>query len=209
MPIELVSTITWCLGRNVAKRMTDNDEYFEYLSRRSRLGALYRKCWLYPQLSRRLVGRTLDVGCGIGDMLAYRANTVGVDINPRTVAFCNARGSEAHLMNSDHLPFGPHEFESVLMDNVLEHLLDPAPLLAEVHRVLAVKGRLLIGVPGSKGWDSDPDHKVRYDEDSLVDTVQRLGFRHLETFHMPAWRSAWLDRMARQYCIYAVFERMA
>lgn len=189
--------------------MTNNDEYFEYLSHRSRLGAFYRKYWLYPKLSRRLVGRTLDVGCGIGDMLAYRTNMVGVDINPRTVAFCKTRGSEAHLMSSNYLPFASQEFESVLMDNVLEHLSEPVPLLVEVHRILVEKGRLLIGVPGSKGWDSDPDHKIRYDEGLLIDTVQRLGFRHLETFHTPAWRSAWLDRVARQYCIYAAFERVA
>lgn len=186
--------------------MTDDDEYFEYLSHRSQLGAFYRRNWLYPHLSRRLVGRTLDLGCGIGDMLAYRSNTVGVDINPRTVAFCNTRGVEAHLMSPNELPFRSGEFDSVLMDNVLEHLPEPAPLLTEVRRVLAGKGRLLIGVPGSKGWDCDPDHKVRYDEGSLVDTGQRLGFRHLETFHTPLWRSAWLERNVRQYCIYAAFD---
>ena len=89
--------------------MTSNDEYFEYLQRRSRLGAIYRKHWLYPRLSRRLTGRTLDLGCGIGDMLAYRSNTVGVDINPHTVAFCKARGTEAYLMTSDTLPFNAME----------------------------------------------------------------------------------------------------
>jgi SAM-dependent methyltransferase len=188
--------------------MTANDEYFEYLSHRSRLGAFYRNNWLYPKLSRRLVGRTLDLGCGIGDMLAYRSNTIGVDINHRTVAFCRARGFEAHLMSPNDLPFRQGEFDSVLMDNVLEHLADPDPLLAEVHRVLAAKGRLLIGVPGSKGWGSDPDHKVHYNEGSLIATGRRLGFRQIETFHMPLWRSAWLDRNVRQYCIYAAFERV-
>jgi SAM-dependent methyltransferase len=185
----------------------NRDEYFEYLTRRSRLGALYRANWLYPRLSRHLIGRTLDVGCGIGDMLVYRRNTVGVDINPHTVKYCRARGAEAHLMNVDELPFGRGEFDSVLMDNVLEHILEPERLLAEVRRVLVARGRLLIGVPGSKGWSSDPDHKVRYDEDSLASTGHRHGFRLLETFHTPLWRSAWMDRKLRQYCIYASFER--
>lgn len=186
--------------------MTSNDEYFEYLQRRSRLGAIYRKYWLYPRLSRRLTGRALDVGCGIGDMLAYRTNTVGVDINPHTVAFCKVRGTEAHLMTSNILPFNAMEFSSVLMDNVLEHLVEPAPLLAEIRRVLSTKGRLLVGVPGRKGWDSDPDHKVQYDEISLVASIEPLGFSHLETFHTPLFQSDWLDRNARQYCIYALFE---
>ena len=187
--------------------MTSNDEYFEYLQRRSRLGAIYRKHWLYPRLSRRLIGRTLDLGCGIGDMLAYRSNTVGVDINPHTVTFCKARGTEAYLMTSDTLPFNAMEFNSVLMDNVLEHLVEPVPLLAEVRRVLSAKGRLLIGVPGLKGWNSDPDHKTQYDESTLVASVEPLGFSHLETFHTPLFQSGWLDRNVRQYCIYACFER--
>jgi SAM-dependent methyltransferase len=140
-------------------------------------------------------------------MLAYRPNTVGVDINPHTVAFCKARGAEAHLMTSDLLPFSPMEFNSVLMDNVLEHLVEPVPLLAEVKRVLLNRGRLLVGVPGSKGWESDPDHKVKYDEISLVTSIESFGFCHLKTFHTPLFQSNWLNRNVRQYCIYALFER--
>jgi SAM-dependent methyltransferase len=187
--------------------MTSNDEYFQYLTRRSRLGSLYRKYWLYPRLAKRLSGLTLDVGCGIGDMLVHRPDTVGVDINPHTVAFCKERGAEAHLMTGETLPFESGRFASVLMDNVLEHIVHPEGLLEEVRRVLAKNGKLLMGVPGHRGWDSDPDHKVRYDEPLLVATAERLGFRHLETFHTPLFKSEWLDNNVRQYCIYASFHR--
>lgn len=190
--------------------MTTSNEYFEYfkyLKRRSRLGNIYRQNWLYPRLTRRLKGRTLDLGCGIGDMLIYRSNTVGVDINPNTVAFCKTRGVEAHLMTPDTLPFSEMEFDSVLMDNVLEHLKEPAPLLTEVRRVLSTKGRLLIGVPGLKGFNSNPDHKIQYDERNLIQLIESSGFRHLETFHTPLFKSDWLSSNIRQYCIYACFER--
>jgi len=187
--------------------MTDHEDYFQYLSRRSKLGAFYRRFFLYPRLSRRLRGRTLDVGCGIGDMLVYRPGTVGVDINPLTVKFCQSRGAQAHLMSPDQLPFAAGEFESVLMDNIMEHIVAPDNLLAESHRVLKAGGHLLIGVPGRRGWDSDPDHKVLYSEKTLVDVVQRMGFRHIETFHTPLFKSAWLDLHLRQYCIFACFER--
>jgi len=140
-------------------------------------------------------------------MLSFRSNTVGVDINPNTVAFCKARGAEAYLMTSNTLPFSAMEFDSVLMDNVLEHLVEPVPLLTEVRRVLSIKGRLLIGVPGHKGFNSDPDHKIQYDKYALVKLVESLEFRHLETFHTPLFQSEWLDRNVRQYCIYACFER--
>ena len=187
--------------------MADHDKYFEYLTRRSRLGALYRNHWLYPQLARRLVGRALDIGCGIGDMLLYRDQTVGADINPKTVDFCNSRGAKAVLMQPDELPFARGEFDSVLMDNVLEHIERPQQLLAEAQRVLQPGGRILIGVPGRRGWASDPDHKVFYDEEKLRTCMQAAGFTFVECFYTPLWRSAWLDRRLRQYCLYCLFDR--
>jgi SAM-dependent methyltransferase len=187
--------------------MADHDAYFDYLKRRSRVGGLYRHYWLYPRLARRLRGRALDVGCGIGDMLLHRPETIGVDVNPRTVEFCRLRGAQANLMQPDDLPFEAGSFDSVLMDNVLEHIALPEPLLREVHRVLRPGGDLLIGVPGHRGWDSDADHKVFYDEASLLACVQPMGFRHAETFHAPLWRSAWFDHHLRQYCVYGLFIR--
>ena len=188
--------------------MTDHDEYFAYLQRRSGIGALYRRHWLYPRLTRRLPGRCLDVGCGIGDMLTFRiGDTVGVDVNPRTVAYCRSRGAVAFTMEPDRLPFEAGEFDSALLDNVLEHIEQPVPLLAEVHRVIKPGGQVLIGVPGQRGWDSDADHKVFYDEAGLQRCLGEAGFATLEVFHAPLWRSAWLDRRMRQYCIYGLFAR--
>ena len=182
------------------------DEYFRYLRGRSRVGALYRQWWLYPRVAKRLRGRCLDVGCGIGDMLAYRGcETVGVDINQSNVAYCRTRGLSAQVMDVDRLPFGECEFDSVLMDNVLEHIPGPAPLLAEANRVLRRQGRLLVGVPGRRGWASDPDHKVFYDENSLRECVSASGFTLTECFHTPLWRSSFLDRHVRQYCVYGLF----
>ena len=187
--------------------MTDQDKYFEYLRGRSRLGAFYRKHFLYPRLARRLGGRLLDIGCGIGDMLAFRDDSVGVDVNEHTVAYCRSRGLDARTMEPDRLPMESSSFDCVLLDNVLEHIEHPDALLQESRRVLRPGGRLLLGVPGVRGWHSDPDHKVRYDERTLVDTAARNGFRHVETFHTPLWRSAWLDRRVRQYCIYGAFDK--
>ena len=147
------------------RRMTiEHAEYFEYLRTRSALGAMYRRCFLYPRICRRLAGRAIDVGCGIGDMLAYRRQTEGVDVNPHTVAYCRSIGLNAVHMEIDRLPHGADSFDSALLDNVLEHLADPRPLLLEIHRVLRPGGRFVVGVPGRKGWDSDDDHKVYYNE---------------------------------------------
>ena len=109
----------------------------------------------------------LDVGCGIGDMLSYRQNTVGLDVNPLNVDFCQKRQLEAHMMKPDIIPFRDETFDSVLLDNVLEHIEKPSLLFKEIRRVLKPDGILLIGVPGIKGYQSDDDHKVFYDEKKL------------------------------------------
>jgi SAM-dependent methyltransferase len=187
--------------------MKVDEQYYHYLRQRSRLGLWYRKYWLYPRLNKHLLGKTLDVGCGIGDFLAHRPETVGVDINPATVEWCRDQGLDAHLMAPDVLHFADGSFDSAVLDNVLEHLTAPAPLLREIHRVLRPQGTLVVGVPGQRGYTTDPDHKIFYDEAMLVSTPAAAGFALRQIFHTPL-RSNWLDVHMRQYCMYGVFQRV-
>jgi SAM-dependent methyltransferase len=186
---------------------TSNENYYDYLTKRSALGLMYRKYYLYPKLNRELSGLTLDVGCGIGDFLQFRHNTIGVDINPKLVDYCRKQGLNAELMHPDALPFKANQFDSVVLDNVIEHIAKPAPLLLEIWRVLKPQGRLLIGVPGSAGYATDPDHKVFFSEQALRQLMQDNGWRAHSVFGMP-WRSSWLDANARQYCIYGLFQKI-
>jgi SAM-dependent methyltransferase len=185
--------------------MTVHEDYFRYLTRTSLKGRLYHRYLLYPKLDRMLRGRCLDVGCGLGGMLAFRRNTVGVDVNPHTVADCRRRGLDARVMEPDRLPLRDAEFDSVLLDNVLEHLEQPAPLLGEIRRVLRPGGILVAGVPGQRGWTRDPDHKVFYDEDSLEACVEAAGFVRTRTAFAPLWRSRFLSRKVLQYCVFMQF----
>ena len=185
----------------------EHDRYLECSLKRSRLGEANRRYVLYPRLVERLRGRLLDVGYGIVDMLKFRANSGVVDINERTVAYFRRIGHEAHVMQPDQLPFDSSSFDSVLLDNVLVHIAEPAPLIAELSRVLSADGRSLIGVPSFRGWHADPDHKVLYDQNTLVNHLESAGFTSVEVFHSPLFRSAWLSRHLRQYCIYVAFDR--
>jgi len=186
--------------------MTVNEKYFEYLKTRSVYGVFYRNFWLYPRISKLLNGRVLDIGCGIGDFLKFRKNTVGVDVNPETVKYCQEQGHDARLMEVDILPFDSSSFNSVVMDNVLEHIEDPEPILNEVKRVLIDGGCFVIGVPGRKGYASDPDHKVFYSKEKLLDTINGAGFSGGEVVGMP-FDFAWLDDKLRQYCLYGIFRK--
>lgn len=181
-------------------------EYFDYLRHRSLPGLLYRRFYLYPKLSRQLTGRILDVGCGIGDFLACHPGAVGVDVNTYAVDWCRKRGLDARLMMENNLPFEDGSFDSVVLDNVLEHLSDPSSLLSEIRRVLTPGGRVLVGVPGTLGYTCDSDHKMFYNESSLRQVMESAGLKQLTVFYMPMkWN--WLDTRLPQYCLYGVFER--
>ena len=186
--------------------MVDANDYFEYLHTRSWKGIAYRKYWLYPRISKYFKGRVLDVGCGIGDMLEFYNAATGVDVNPKTVEYCVSKGLSAKLMATDELPFKDGTFESVLLDNVLEHLEQPEKLLSEINRVLVTDGRVIIGVPGKKGYTRDPDHKIYYNKSNLSKVLKLAGFSKDLVFAMP-FESDWLDMHLSQYCVYGVFKK--
>ncbi len=108
--------------------------------------------------ARQLVGRNqdvLDVGCGEGFFAAELKKdgnrTVGVDALP------SARASEAleryipadlNIAQPDLAhQAGEYRFDRVLLLDVLEHLVRPERLLAEVRPALKESGRLVVSLP--------------------------------------------------------------
>ena len=162
-----------------------SDKYFEYLLGISWKGLVYRRYFLYPCLLKYSNGKILDIGCGTGEFLSKLSNGVGVDINEKCVGYCKRRGLNASLMDEDKLPFPDASFDTIILDNVLEHIADPKPLLGEIRRVLRYKGILIIGVPLKKGYKKDPDHKQYYDAKRLGELNIKNGFEVKRLFEMP------------------------
>lgn len=181
-----------------------SQQYHEYLKGSRWTGHLYHRLFLYPRIARFLSGRVIDIGCGLGAFLAYRRDTVGVDVNQANVEFCLRRGLQAHPMKKDRFPFCDSLFDGALMDNVLEHVEDPSSLMSETRRVLREGGTLLIGVPGRKGFASDPDHKIYYDRERLMQTAHPFGFDEISHFYAP-FRCSYFENRLRQYCLYGIF----
>ena len=187
--------------------MADDNAYHEYLMTRSNFALYYRNFYLYPQINRNLKGKVLDVGCGIGDFLKYRKNnpTIGIDINKSIVAYCKSQGLNVISFEDGKIGFDDDSFDGVVLDNVLEHIEDPSMLLYEIRRVLKNDGTFIIGVPGVKGYQSDPDHKCFYDDQKLS-SIERFGFKEKKSFYTPLFKSKLLSERIRQYCIYKVFK---
>lgn len=79
----------------------------------------------------KLLGRTLDVGCGLGrNLKELETGSVGVDHNAAAVAECRRRGLTALTVEEwFEREKQPGEFDSLLVAHVLEHVTEPEGLL--------------------------------------------------------------------------------
>jgi ubiquinone/menaquinone biosynthesis C-methylase UbiE len=82
----------------------------------------------------------LDAGCGTGKLASFWLNEgydiLGVDISDVALAITEKKGVET--MKADilkGLPFEDNSFDLVYSDGLLEHFIDPEPILAELFRV--------------------------------------------------------------------------
>ncbi|ONH36816.1 MULTISPECIES: bifunctional 2-polyprenyl-6-hydroxyphenol methylase/3-demethylubiquinol 3-O-methyltransferase UbiG [Protofrankia] len=104
-------------------------------------------------LIRRAPGRALDCGCGAGDsarLLAGRGWSVtGITSDPAALAVAERVCETVHLYDlTKGLPFAADgSYDLVLLSHVLEHLADPAGLLAEARRVVAGDGLVVVALP--------------------------------------------------------------
>lgn len=181
------------------------EEYYNYLKSRSSLGFYYRKFILYPRIKQYSFDKTLDVGCGVGDYLKFDSKAVGVDINTNCVNHCLDNGLKASVMKIDNLPFETNSFDTLVFDNVLEHIEDPTKILSEVNRVLNPNGYFIIGVPCEKGYKYDDDHKIFYD----IKSLKKLLFKDysLEKYFYSPPLFYPFRHLFNQVALYAVFKK--
>lgn len=116
----------------------------------------------------------LDVGCNAGDLLADLRlmmpwlDLAGVDVNARVLEVTRERLPDVaiHEAGAEALPFVDGRFDVATCIEVLEHV--PAalrrPALAEIRRVLAPGGLLLLRVPhaGRTAWLDSNNLRFRF-----------------------------------------------
>jgi len=152
------------------------ESYFDYLSNISWRGLIYRRLLVYPIIRKYCKGKVLDVGCGMGQFVKYCNGSKGVDVNEECVEFCKKQELDVIQMEYDKLPFSDKSLDTVVLDNVIEHISDPLPLLRECRRVLTSTGTIIILVPGQKGFKQDIDHKQYYDHGALQNLMSVSNF---------------------------------
>lgn len=157
------------------------DEYTRYQSERSAFRKFVRKLYL-RRAARQLPGRTLDFGCGVGELLAWLPDgSRGLEYNQATVDHCRTQGLDVQFYDgtkddwSLSLLEPADGFRSMVISHVLEHLDTPAEILGRLLDAATRLGILhvLVIVPGRAGFRIDPTHRVLVDEAMIRGSISR------------------------------------
>jgi SAM-dependent methyltransferase len=172
---------------------TTGAEYTERLDRMSnaRWKRLLKIQGPYRWNVRHLdLGRTLDVGCGLGRNLTHLGgHGIGVDTNPTSVRVCRGKGLRAYTAEEF---FGsvvavPESFDSLLIAHVLEHMsaADGVALVGAYLPFVRRGGRVVLITPQERGYASDPTHVRFVDFAAAVELTQAHGLVVIRQYSFP------------------------
>lgn len=143
----------------------------------------------------RTAGRLLDVGSASGlqtAAMAERASVVvALDINRDELTKLLAAGRAPTVVplqaDAGQMPFPAGSFSELALFEVLEHVDDPARVIAECARCLEGSGRLELSVPTSYTerlyWRLHPLYRAQsthlriFDRTELTELLESCGFR--------------------------------
>jgi 2-polyprenyl-3-methyl-5-hydroxy-6-metoxy-1,4-benzoquinol methylase len=150
---------------------------------------------LLPHVTRR--GVALDVGAGFGGLVAALARSfdeaLGLELDVATaVDGSRLHGVRIEPVRIEELDRAPGSIDLVTLNQVLEHLEEPGPILAAASRLLAPGGILWISVPhgASVGLEllagrhphvATHMHVNLFERASLRTLAERHGFQTIET----------------------------
>lgn len=135
----------------------------------------------WPLVSRLLPAapRRLEVAPGLRPRLPL-AGTCFVDISVPAMAKLRARGAQTATGAIIKLPCADAAFDLVCALDIVEHVEDDEGAFAELARVTAPGGRLMLSVPLHAALWTDFDvfvgHRRRYEPARLLELLNRHGF---------------------------------
>ena len=127
------------------------------------------------ELSGKIHGKILDVGCGQKPYarLFNVDEYVGLELDTTT----NRKQKKAeYYYDGIKFPFEENSFDSILTNQVLEHVFNPHDFLKEINRVLKHNGFLILTVPFVWDEHEQPFDYGRYSSFGLVYILEKHNF---------------------------------
>jgi SAM-dependent methyltransferase len=159
-------------------------------------------------LRRQRLGRTLDVGCGIGRNLeTLDPDSVGVDHNEHSVAVAREAGVTALTVAEwEQSPLRvPESFDGILLAHVIEHMseADGLALLRDYLPYLRPGGKVFFVCPQERGYASDSTHVRFTTGDDLAALAREVGLQPEPWFSFPLPRWAGKPFVYNEFCLVA------
>lgn len=158
-------------------------------------------------LRRHDLGRTLDVGCGIGrNLAALSADSLGVDHNRQSVELARSRGYHAVTVEEFTAdPPAPASFDSMLLAHVVEHMtVEEAEQLVRFYLpYVRPGGRVMLICPQRRGFATDDTHVQFFDLPALRALATSLGLVVTREFSFPLPEKAGSVFAYNEYCLLA------
>ena len=166
----------------------------------------------YAKLARRhgpAQGRVLELGCGMGHLLAWLADryqVVGADINPWALVQARHNVPEGQfllLAGDEPYAFPDGAFAIVVAKHVVEHLTHPEQAIAEMSRVLKPGGLLVLATPNlsspmrtrkKEHWIGfkDPTHINMRPPEQWITALEDHGLRPRRVFSDGFWDAPYI-----------------
>jgi 2-polyprenyl-3-methyl-5-hydroxy-6-metoxy-1,4-benzoquinol methylase len=147
---------------------------------------------IYALSLRRIkLGKTLEVGCGVGRLLRYLPNSTGIDHNVLSIEYAKKSGCNAFTVEEfeSFMKGRPNleVFDSIIFPHVIEHLndSDAREIVNKYLPYLKCSGSLVFICPQEAGYASDTTHVKFYDIHDLVHLGETFGFSLSNKFSFP------------------------
>ena len=147
----------------------------------------------------------LDIGCFTGDFLkilkGFGADVYGVELQEEAVQIAN-KSLNGHVYKADLLKnnFPQHEYDIVTMLGLIEHVIDPVPLIERAVSLLKHDGILMLQTPDSNSilarlmnskWPpyAPVEHIHLFSKKCLLNLLRQFDFSSIEFYshvkHLP------------------------
>jgi SAM-dependent methyltransferase len=159
--------------------------------------------WIGEMCGPFLGARVLDLGAGHGAITQHflgNREVTALDLSDSCVAAMRQRfdgRDDVQVIQGDLRDLGgADQFDSIVMINVLEHILDDSGVLSQCARHLDPSGNIVLYVPALNGlyteWDRKVGHFRRYSIQRLRAVVEEAGLgvlqlRYVNMLAIPAW----------------------
>jgi 2-polyprenyl-3-methyl-5-hydroxy-6-metoxy-1,4-benzoquinol methylase len=161
--------------------------------------------------------RAADIGCGEGQLCSEMRSAgwpsvIGVDVSSARIARARLRHPEIefHDQPLERIGLPQRSLDLIVMDNVVEHLPEPAVMVSSLARYLAPEGKLVLITPNmlsgsyrllGRRWTPElapHAHVFLFTPSSLTQLVRKTGLEveAVGSFHLPVYPPrAYLSRL--------------